>query len=126
VKPLRIMIVDDSLLAVKKVAAILRDLGHEVVHTCKSGTEAVSDYPEAGPDLVTMDITMPDMDGIEATRRIIACDPNALVVMVTSHGQEQMVMDAIEAGAKGYVLKPFQKEKFADAIDKVVKKYRSD
>ena len=72
-----------------------------------------------------MDITMPDMDGIEATRRILATAPSALVVIVTSHGQEQMVMDAIEAGAKGYILKPVKKEKLAETLETVTAKYLS-
>lgn len=123
-KTLRILVVDDSLLAIKKAKAVLEELGHEVVASCKNGAEAVASYAEARPDLVTMDITMPDTDGIQATRQIVAQDPDALVVMVTSHGQEQMVMDAIEAGAKGYVLKPFQKERFAEVINDVIQKYR--
>lgn len=117
---LRIMVVDDSILTIKRLTAMLVGLGHEVVHTCPTGAAAVADYPAVSPDLVTMDITMPDMDGIEATRRILAHDPQARIIMVTSHGQEQMVMDAIEAGACGYVLKPFQKEKLGETIRTVL------
>jgi two-component system chemotaxis response regulator CheY len=83
----------------------------------------VDDYPGVNPDVVTMDITMPDMDGIEATRRILSRAPQALIVIVTSHGQEQMVMDAIEAGAKGYILKPVKKEKLAETLETVADKY---
>jgi len=122
---LRIMVVDDSGLTVKKMVRLLEDLGHEVVHVAGTGQQAVDAYPEVTPDLVTMDITMPDMDGIEATRRILATAPSALVVIVTSHGQEQMVMDAIEAGAKGYILKPVKKEKLAETLETVTAKYLS-
>jgi two-component system chemotaxis response regulator CheY len=120
---LRIMVVDDSGLTVKKLAKLVEELGHEVVHVAATGQQAVSDFAAVQPDLVTMDITMPDMDGIEATRRILAESPDALVVIVTSHGQEQMVMDAIEAGAKGYILKPVKKEKLAETLETVAAKY---
>lgn len=122
---LRIMVVDDSGLTVKKMAKLLEGLGHEVVHVAGTGQQAVDAYPGVAPDLVTMDITMPDMDGIEATRRILAGNPSALVVIVTSHGQEQMVMDAIEAGAKGYILKPVKKEKLIETLETVSAKYLS-
>jgi len=122
---LRIMVVDDSGLTVKKMAKLLEELGHEVVHVAGTGQQAVEAYPGVAPDLVTMDITMPDMDGIEATRRILATAPSALVIIVTSHGQEQMVMDAIEAGAKGYILKPVKKEKLVETLETVTAKYLS-
>jgi two-component system chemotaxis response regulator CheY len=117
------MVVDDSGLTVKKMAKLLEELGHEVAGTATTGREAVDAYAAAAPDMVTMDITMPDMNGIEATRLIMAADPAARIVIVTSHGQEQMVMDAIEAGAKGYVLKPVRKEKLAETLETVAAKY---
>lgn len=129
---LEIMIVDDSALIIKKLGAMLEQMGHEVVKTCKSGMEAVDTFQylkEKGlplPDLVTMDITMPEMDGIAATRRILGLAPDTLIIMVTSHGQEQMVIEAIEAGAKGYVLKPFKIEKLKASIDQVVSRYKQD
>lgn len=118
-----IMVVDDSAITIKKLSAMLEDMGHSVVHVAKTGTAAVEAFKTVQPDLVTMDITMPDMDGIEATKRILALSPTALVVMITSHGQEQMVMDAIEAGAKGYVLKPFKREKLEEYITQVIARY---
>lgn len=121
--PLNIMIVDDSMLIAKKLSAILIELGHNIVAICGTGKKAVEDYEKYMPDLITMDITMPEMDGIEATKNIKAKHPNALIVMITSHGQEQMVIDAINAGAKGYVLKPFKKEKLEETIDMIIKKY---
>lgn len=126
---LGIMVVDDSALTVKRLVTMLEQLGHEVTKTCKSGLEAVQtieylvNKASSLPDLITMDITMPDMDGIEATRRILAVAPQALIIMVTSHGQEQMVMDAIAAGAKGYVLKPIKQDKLQESIKKVMTHY---
>ncbi|MCP4452979.1 MAG: response regulator [Planctomycetes bacterium] len=117
---LNIMVVDDSGITGKKLSKMLEGLGHTVVHIAKTGQDAVDAYGSVNPDLVTMDITMPDMDGIEATRLIMAAHDNPLVVMVTSHGQEQMVMDAIDAGAKGYVLKPVKVEKLQESIEKAI------
>ena len=122
-KPLRIMVVDDSGLTVKKMAKMLEGLGHEVAAVAATGQEAVDAYAAVAPDIVAMDITMPDLDGIEATRRIMAVSPGACIVIVTSHGQEQMVMDAIEAGAKGYILKPVKQEKLAETLATVAAKY---
>ncbi len=127
---LSIMVVDDSALVVKRLAAMLEQLGHEVVKICKTGQEAVQtiEYSVKNglplPDLITMDITMPDMDGINATKHILAACPEALIIMVTSHGQEQMVIDAVSAGAKGYVLKPIKQEKLKESIKNVMSHYR--
>lgn len=122
-RPLRVMIVDDSGLTVKKMAKLLEELGHEVAAVATTGRQAVDDYPKIAPDMVAMDITMPELNGIEATRLIMAADPAARVIIVTSHGQEQMVMDAIEAGAKGYILKPVKLDKLRDTLETVAAKY---
>jgi len=120
---LKIMIVDDSLITIKKLEKNLQDLGHSVLHSCKTGREAIESFEKYQPDLVTMDITMPDMDGIEATKQIVSINPDALIIMVTSHGQEKMVMDAIEAGAKGYVLKPIRLDKLESTVNKIISNY---
>lgn len=126
---LDIMIVDDSALTIKRLEAMLTQLGHRVVATCRSGVEALTiirDLSAAAkplPSLITMDITMPEMDGIAATRSILELAPTMLIIMVTSHGQEQMVIEAIDAGAKGYVLKPFKIEKLEETIGNVVTHY---
>lgn len=117
--PLNILIVDDSLITVKKLTVLIEQLGHRVAGTAGSGAAALSAYGEVSPDLVTMDITMPGMDGVEATRQIVARFPDARIIMVTSHGQEKMVIDALDAGARGYVLKPVRPEKLAEMIRKV-------
>ena len=120
---LRVMVVEDSRITAKKLTVMLERLGHEVVCVANTGLQAIKMFQEHRPDMVTMDITMPDMDGIEATRKILDVSPQALIIMVTSHGQEQMVMDAIDAGAKGYVLKPVKQEKLAEHINTVVERY---
>lgn len=121
-KYLQILVVDDSLITVKKLSSMLGLLGHKVIMTAASGKEALEAYGECKPDLVTMDITMPDMDGIEATKLIRERFPDANIIMVTSHGQEKMVLDALKAGAKGYLLKPFRLEKLKEVIDVSIKR----
>ncbi len=118
---LTVMIVDDSLLATKSLAAMLTEMGHRVVKTVSGGGPALDAYRQCTPDLVTMDVTMPDMDGIEATRRLVAQFPDARIIMVTSHGQEGMVMKAVKAGAMGYVLKPIKREKLRDMINRATR-----
>lgn len=116
---LNILVVDDSLIIRRNIGKMISELGHKVVAEAKSGKEAVSAYETTNPDIVTMDITMPDMDGIEAVKIIKDKFTDAKIVMVTSHGQEDMVIKAVQAGASGYVLKPITKEKIVEAIGKV-------
>lgn len=116
---LNIMIVDDSTIIRKTLEMKLEEMGHTVVAKAKSGKEAVDLYSEILPDLVTMDITMPVMNGIEALRLIKKDYKDAVVIMVTSHGEEKLVMDAIVSGAKGYILKPITVEKLTETIQKV-------
>jgi two-component system chemotaxis response regulator CheY len=116
---LNVMIVDDSLIIRKKLKKMLLELECSIVAQATNGREAVKLYEQYAPDLVTMDITMPLMDGISATKQINEKFPNANIVMITSHGQEDMVKDAIRYGAKGYVLKPITKEKLFTSIDKI-------
>lgn len=116
---LDILVVDDSPIIIKKLSTLLESVGYRVIHTATNGKEAVEAYKLSKPDVVTMDITMPEMDGIEATQTIISEFPNAKIVMVTSHGQEKMVLDALKAGAKGYILKPFQQQKVYETIQKI-------
>ena len=118
--PRTVMIVDDSLIMTQKLTAMIRDLGHQVVRVCKSGPEALRDYPFVKPDVVTMDITMPGMDGIETMKAIMAEHPQARVIMVTSHGQEAMVLKALEGGALGYVLKPVNKDRLTAMIERAM------
>ena len=117
---LNIMVVDDSQLAIRKMETMLVAMGHKVGQTASNGSVAIANYRKDIPDLVTMDITMPEMDGIEATGRIVAEFPDAKIIMVTSHGQEDMVRQAIKAGARGYVMKPVKAEELAVHIERVI------
>jgi len=116
---LNVMIVDDSLILRKTLNSSFTEMGYNVIAQAKSGREAIELYNKNKPDLVTMDITMPVMSGIEALKAIMGKYKDAKIVMITSHGEEQLVMNAISSGAKGYVLKPVTKEKLQEAIKKV-------
>jgi two-component system chemotaxis response regulator CheY len=116
----RVMVVDDTAFMRFMMRAILEELGFEVVAEAKNGKEAVDEYSKNKPDLVTMDITMPEMDGVEALRQIRKLDPAAKVIMCSAMGQRDMVLDAITSGAKDFVVKPFQRERIQEAIMKVL------
>lgn len=123
---LKVLIVDDSLIIRKKITKLLEKLGHEVVYGAKNGQEAIDAYNSKKPDLVTMDITMPDMDGITAVGHIMKDNHDAKIIMVTSHGQEDMVIKSIQAGAVGYMLKPITEDKLISAIGEVYPEYASN
>lgn len=114
----RIMITDDALFMRVTLKNILTQHGLEVVAEASNGREAVELYEQYKPDLVFMDITMPEMDGLEALKAIRAKDPNAKVVMCTAMGQKQTVVEAIQAGAKDFIVKPFQPERIMEAVQK--------
>ncbi|NLM56242.1 MAG: response regulator [Clostridiales bacterium] len=116
----RIMIVDDAAFMRITIKNMLKRSNHEVVGEAENGLVAIERYKELKPDIVTMDITMPEMDGITSLREIMKIDPNAKVIMVTAMGQEAMVRDAILSGAKGFIVKPFKEEDIISAIDKLV------
>jgi len=116
----RILITDDALFMRVTLKNILTQHGYEVVGEAQNGAEAVKLYNELKPDLVTMDITMPEMDGIEALKEIKAGDGGANVVMCTAMGQKNMVVEAIQAGAKDFIVKPFQPERVIEAVEKVL------
>jgi len=116
---LSVVVVDDSLIMRRNISKMLVDLGYKVVGEAKDGNEAIAYYTKHSPDLMTMDITMPDMDGITAVKEIRKICQAAKIIMVTSHGQEDMVIAAIKAGASGYILKPFSADKLDKAIEKV-------
>jgi len=99
---------------------ILSKDGFEIVGEAENGVEAVKKYAELHPDLVTMDIVMPEMDGIEAVRNIIKIDPGAKVLMCSAMGQQPLVVEALEAGAKDFIIKPFQPAKVVEAVRKAL------
>ena len=114
--PLNVRVVDDSTLAAKKVDATLEELGHQVVATARSGDEALEAYEQHRPDLVTLDITMPGMDGIETVKEMLERFPKAQIIMVTSNDMAKLVLQALKSGAKGYVVKPVSPEKLQEQI----------
>jgi two-component system, chemotaxis family, chemotaxis protein CheY len=116
----RIMIVDDAAFMRMMIKDILSKNGFEIVGECENGAVAVEKYKELKPDLTTMDITMPEMDGIQAVKEIRAFDPSARVVMCSAMGQQAMVIDAIQAGAKDFIVKPFQPDRVIEAIKKAL------
>ncbi len=99
---------------------ILTKNGYNVVGEAENGKVAVDKYSELSPDLVLMDITMPEMDGIEALKAIRAKDANASVIMCSAMGQQAMVIEAIQSGAKDFIVKPFQAERVLEAVKKVI------
>ena len=99
---------------------ILTKNGYEIAGEAENGQKAVEKYNETKPDLVLMDITMPEMDGIQALKKIKETDPNACVIMCSAMGQQAMVIEAIQSGAKDFIVKPFQAERVLEAVKKVV------
>lgn len=116
----RVLIVDDAAFMRMMIKDILRKGGYQVVGEAEDGVRAIEKYRELKPDLVTMDITMPDMDGITAVKEIRGTDPNAVIIMCSAMGQQAMVIDAIQAGAKDFIVKPFQPDRVLEAIRKVL------
>lgn len=114
----RIVIVDDAAFMRMMIKDILTKNGYEVVGEAENGLKAVQIYKELKPDLVTMDITMPEMDGIQAVKEIKKLDSSAKIIMCSAMGQQMMVMEAIQAGARDFVVKPFQQERVIQAIEK--------
>lgn len=115
----KVLIVDDAVFMRMKLRDILEKNGYEVVDEAANGLEAIEKFKATNPDLVTMDITMPEMDGVEALKQIKAFDGDAKVLMCSAMGQQAMVMDAIRAGAADFIVKPFDSDRVIKALDKV-------
>jgi two-component system chemotaxis response regulator CheY len=116
----RVLVVDDAAFMRKMVSDALASGGHEIVGEAGDGAEAVVRYQELRPEVTTLDITMPEKDGLEALREIIALDPGARVVMCSALGQESKVLESIKLGAKDFVVKPFQTERVLGAVEKAL------
>ena len=116
----RILVVDDAAFMRKMVADALTRGGHEVVGEAGNGLEAVARYQELKPEVTTLDITMPEKDGISALREIIELDPSAKIIMCSALGQESKVLESIKLGAKDFVVKPFQAERVLEAIGRAL------
>ena len=115
-----ILIVDDANFMRMMLKDILTKNGYEIVGEASNGAEALQKYKELNPDLVTMDITMPDVDGIEGVRLIRKFDPNANIIMCSAMGQQAMVVDAVKSGAKDFIVKPFNAERVVEAVKKIL------
>jgi two-component system, chemotaxis family, chemotaxis protein CheY len=116
----RVLVVDDAAFMRKMVGDALSSGGHEIVGEAANGAEAVQRFQELRPDVMTLDITMPEKDGLTALKEIIAVDPGAKVVMCSALGQESKVLESIKLGAKDFVVKPFQADRVLSAIEKAL------
>lgn len=115
-----VLVVDDAIFMRTMIGDILKQAGFEVVGEASTGVEAVQQYKELKPDLVTMDIVMPDMGGIDAVREIIKEDPKARILMCSAMGQQGLVVEAIQAGARDFVVKPFQPSRVIEAVQRLL------
>jgi len=115
-----VLVCDDAIFMRTMISDILSQAGFEVVGEAESGLQAVEKYRMLKPDLVTMDIVMPDMGGIEAVREICKDDPAARILMCSAMGQQALVVEAIQAGAKDFVVKPFQPSRVLEAVQRVL------
>jgi two-component system chemotaxis response regulator CheY len=116
----RVLVVDDAAFMRKMLSDVLAKAGHEVIGEGANGNDAVSRYQELRPDIMTLDITMPEKDGLTALREILSAEPAARIVMCSALGQESKVLEAIKSGAKDFVVKPFQPDRVVDAIAKAL------
>ncbi|HKY99153.1 MAG TPA: response regulator [Gemmatimonadaceae bacterium] len=115
-----VLVCDDAVFMRTMIGDILTQAGLEVVGEADSGSQAVEKYKQLKPDLVTMDIIMPEMGGIEAVKAITNFDPQARVLMCSAMGQQALVAEAIQAGAKDFVVKPFQPSRVLEAVQRVL------
>lgn len=115
-----VLIVDDAAFMRMILKNILNKNGFEIIGEAENGRIAFAKYKELRPDIVTMDLTMPEIDGIEATKEIIKFDPQAKIIMISAMGQEPMVKEAVLSGAKGFIVKPFKEDVISNAINKIL------
>jgi YesN/AraC family two-component response regulator len=122
----RIMIVDDSAVMRKNLRSILTQAGYEVIAEAANGDEAYQTYVQLLPDLVTMDVTMPVLNGIEAVKKIKAAFPDACIIVISAFDQRSMLFEALEQGAKHYIIKPLTKDKLLNVVEKVLAELESE
>jgi two-component system chemotaxis response regulator CheY len=115
-----VLVCDDAIFMRTMISDILSQAGYDVVGEAETGVEAVEKYKQLKPDLVTMDIVMPDLGGIEAVREIMKFDPAARILMCSAMGQQALVVEAIQAGARDFVVKPFQPSRVLEAVQRVL------
>ena len=116
----KVLIVDDAAFMRMMIKDILTKNGYEIAAEAENGKIAIEKYKELSPDLTLLDITMPELDGIQALKGIKAADPNANVIMCSAMGQQAMVIEAIQSGAKDFIVKPFQADRVIEAVKKVI------
>ena len=116
----RVLVVDDAIFMRRMISEILEENGMEVVGEADTGASAIKLYAELKPDLVTMDIIMPEMNGIDAVKEIIAIDSQARIVMCSALGQQALVQEAMAAGAKDFLIKPFNPSRVVEVVTKVL------
>ncbi len=115
----RVLVIDDAMFMRLMLKDILTKHGFEVIGEAENGVQAIQKYKELKPDIVTMDIVMPEMDGITAVKSIMTSDPNAKIVMCTAMGQQALVIEAMGAGAKDFIIKPFSPAKVVETLRKL-------
>ncbi len=115
-----ILLVDDAAFMRMMLRDILGKNGYNIVGEAENGAKALEKYKELKPNLVIMDITMPEMDGIQAAKAIKSADSNALIIMCSAMGQQAMVIESIQAGARDFIVKPFQPDRVLEAVKKVI------
>jgi len=113
----RVLVVDDAFTARRNLIIILQTNGHQIIGEASNGMDALSKFEKLQPDLVTMDMTMPVLDGIGAVKQLIAKHPEAKIVMVSAISQKEAVFEALKSGAKHYILKPFKAQKVTEVIE---------
>jgi two-component system chemotaxis response regulator CheY len=116
----RVLVVDDAAFMRMTIKKMLEAHGHSVIAEAENGLEAVKKYIEAKPDVVLLDITMPEMNGVEALKRIKELEPGARVIICSAMGQQAMVAQAIQYGAKDFIVKPFEEDRLIAAVDKIM------
>jgi two-component system chemotaxis response regulator CheY len=115
-----VLVCDDAIFMRTMISDILAQAGYEIVGEAETGAQAIERYKQLKPDLVTMDIVMPDLGGIEAVREIVRFDPSARILMCSAMGQQALVVEAIQAGARDFVVKPFQPSRVLEAVQRVL------
>ncbi|NLM20969.1 MAG: response regulator [Peptococcaceae bacterium] len=116
-----VMLVDDAAFMRMMLKDILSNNGYNIIGEAENGIVAIDKYMELKPDITVMDITMPEMDGLQAVKEIRARDPQARIIMCSAMGQQAMVIEAIQSGAKDFIVKPFQAERVLEAVSKALK-----
>jgi len=117
----KVLVVDDAIFMRRMISDILKKGGHEIVGEASNGREGVGKFKDLNPDLVTMDIVMPEMNGIDAVKEIVGDNPSAKILIVSAMGQQQLVVEAIQAGAKDFVVKPFEATRVLSAVERMLK-----